>query len=138
MFENRSPIGPFAVAAKLQLFRAMSARRSDFAAARAPVAMLPVSKANESRPKRRYVEPKRVFVALDGRELIVGGRRWRIEVFSVRDLSGLRWIQLALKGTSALTFALKLDAGAGARRAVMAVTSKLMSLAGFDDVPNVA
>jgi hypothetical protein len=116
----------------------MSAKRWDMGAARAHIAMPPPSRANESRPKRRYVEPKRVFVALDGRELIVGGRRWRIEVFSVRDLAGLRWIQLALKGTSALTFALKLDAGAGARRAVMAVTSKLMSPAVFDDVPNVA
>jgi hypothetical protein len=116
----------------------MSAKRSDMGAARAHIVMPPPPRAHESRPKRRYVEPKRVFVALDGRELIVGGRRWRIEVFSVRDLAGLRWIQLALKGRSALTFALKLDAGAGARRAVMAVTSKLMSPAVFDDVPNVA
>jgi hypothetical protein len=115
----------------------MSAKRSDMGAARAHIVMPAPSRANE-RARRRYVEPKRVFVALDGRELIVGGRRWRIEVFSVRDLAGLRWIQLALRGTYALTFALKLDAGAGARRAVMAVTSKLMSPAVFDDVPNVA
>jgi hypothetical protein len=120
----------------------MSMKRSAFGAARVEIAAFapPASSkvAGDSKPRRKYVEPKRVFIALDGRELIVGGRRWRIEVFSVRDVAGLRWVQLALKGTSRLTFALKLDAGAGARRAVMAVTSKLTSPTLFDDVPNVA
>jgi hypothetical protein len=119
----------------------MSARGSVFGGTMMQIDALSPSagvKAGDARGRRKYVEPKRVFIALDGRELIVGGRRWRIEVFSVRDVAGLRWIQLALRGTSALTFALKLDAGAGARRAVTAVTSKLASPAVFDDIPNVA
>jgi hypothetical protein len=120
----------------------MSAKGSAFGGAMTQIDALSPSvgvKAGDSRGRRKYVEPKRVFIALDGRELIVGGHRWRIEVFSVRDVAGLRWIQLALRGgTSALNFALKLDAGAGARRAVMAVTSKLTSPAVFDDIPNVA
>ncbi len=95
-------------------------------------------RAQANRAKRHFVDPKRVFAALDGRELLVSGRRWRIEVFSVRDLAGLRWIQLAIKGTSRMTFALKLDAGAGVRRAVEAVSSLLMSPAQRSDMSNVA
>lgn len=88
--------------------------------------------------RRHFVAPRRLFAALDGRELLVSGRRWKIEVFSVRDLSGLRWVQLALKGKSRLTFALSLDPGAGVRRVVEAVTSQLSSPAQLSDMSNVA
>ena len=93
---------------------------------------------NVARARRHFVNPKRLFAALDGRELLVSGRRWRIEVFSVRDLAGLRWIQLALKGKNRQTFAVKLDRGAGVRRAVEAVTSLLVSPAQLSDMSNVA
>jgi hypothetical protein len=86
----------------------------------------------------RFVEPKRVFVALDGREVLVSGRRWRIEVFSVRDVAGRRWIQLALRGKFEQTFTLKLPAGAGARPAVHAVTSRLTNPSPIGDVLHVA
>jgi hypothetical protein len=88
--------------------------------------------------RRTFVEPRRLFAALDGRELLVAGLRWRIEVFSVRDLAGLRWVQLALKGKSRQTFALKLDAGAGVQRAVEAVVSRITSPAQLSDMSNVA
>lgn len=91
-----------------------------------------------NRARTHFVAPRRLFAALDGRELLVSGRRWRIEVFSVRDLAGLRWIQLALKGKSRQTFALKLDAGAGVRRVVEAVTTQLSSPAQLGDMSNVA
>jgi hypothetical protein len=90
------------------------------------------------RARRNFVEPRRLFAALDGRELLVSGRRWRIEVFSVRDLAGLRWIQLALKGKSRLTLALKLDPGAGVRRVVEAVTTQLTAPSQLGDMSNVA
>jgi hypothetical protein len=85
-----------------------------------------------------FVAPRRLFAALDGRELLVAGLRWRIEVFSVRDLAGLRWVQLALMGKSRQTLALKLDAGAGVRRAVEALVSQINSPAQFSDMSNVA
>jgi hypothetical protein len=90
------------------------------------------------RARKHFVEPRRLFAALDGRELLVSGRRWRIEVFSVRDLAGLRWVQLALKGKSRLTFALKLDAGAGVRRVVDAVITQVSNPAPLSDISNVA
>jgi hypothetical protein len=88
--------------------------------------------------RRTFVAPRRLFAALDGRELLVAGLRWRIEVFSVRDLADLRWVQLALMGTSRQTLALKLDAGAGVRRAVEAVVSQITSPAQLSDMSNVA
>jgi hypothetical protein len=95
-------------------------------------------RARVARAHQHFVAPRRLFAALDGRELLVAGLRWRVEVFSVRDLAGLRWVQLALMGTSRQTFALKLDAGAGVRRAVEAVVAQLTSPARLSDMSNVA
>ena len=120
---------------------AMAVRRADFGGMNRPaqsVASRLGWRTGVARARRHFVDPKRIFAALDGRELLVSGRRWRIEVFSVRDLAGLRWIQLALKGKSRQTFALKLDHGAGVRRAVEAVTSLLTSPAQLSDMSNVA
>jgi hypothetical protein len=95
-------------------------------------------KTGVARARQTFVEPRRLFAALDGRELLVAGLRWRVEVFSVRDLAGLRWVQLALKGKSRQTFALKLDPGAGVQRAVEAVVSRITSPAPLSDISNVA
>jgi hypothetical protein len=116
----------------------MAARRADFGGDNARGLRESGWRTGVARARKHFVDPKRLFAALDGRELLVSGRRWRIEVFSVRDLAGLRWIQLALKGKSRLTFALKLDRGAGVHRAVEAVTSLLMSPAQLSDMSNVA
>lgn len=126
------------VAAELHCRFAMAARRADFGGANARGPRESGWRTNVARARRHFVDPKRLFAALDGRELLVSGRRWKIEVFSVRDLAGLRWIQLALKGKSPQTLALKLDRGAGVHRAVEAVTSRLMSPAQLSDMSNVA
>lgn len=105
----------------------MAIRRADFGGVK-----------REAKTLTTFVAPRRLFAALDGRELLVAGLRWRIEVFSVRDLAGLRWVQLALKGKSRQTMALKLDAGAGARRAVEALVSQINSPAQLSDMSNVA
>jgi hypothetical protein len=129
------------VATELHCRFAMATRRSEHVS---PDATVPAVAARfswrhqVSRARTHFVAPRRLFAALDGRELLVSGRRWRIEVFSVRDLAGLRWIQLALKGKSRQTFALKLDAGAGVRRVVEAVTTQLSSPAQLGDMSNVA
>jgi hypothetical protein len=126
------------VATELHCRFAMAARRADFGGANAQGPRERGWRSNVARARRHFVDPKRLFAALDGRELLVSGRRWKVEVFSVRDLAGLRWIQLAIKGKSRLTFALKLDPGAGVHRAVEAVTSQLMSPTPLGDMSNVA
>src|SRR6266542_5192248 len=40
--------------------------------------------------------PEQLYSALDGREVEVLGKRHRVEVYSVRDEIGRRWVQLAL------------------------------------------
>jgi hypothetical protein len=53
---------------------------------------------NQTSPARTQPDPpEALFSALDGREMIVLGRRWRIAVFSVCELSGWRYVQLALE-----------------------------------------
>jgi hypothetical protein len=119
----------------------MAIRRADFGGTSARVTSLTSRLAwstRVARARRTFVAPRRLFAALDGRELLVAGLRWRIEVFSVRDMAGLRWVQLALMGKSRQTFALKLDAGAGVRRAVEAVVNQLTSPARLSDMSNVA
>lgn len=44
------------------------------------------------------VEPSDLFSALDARELLVGGCRWCMEVFSVSEIGQRRYVQLALSG----------------------------------------
>ena len=66
-----------------------------------------------------------LFGALQGRDLTVSGRTWRVEVYSVRDVGGERWIQLALDGATRHTIALRLVAGGGLRPAVRVLSSWL-------------
>ena len=94
--------------------------------------------ARVARAHSHFVAPRRLFAALDGRELLIAGLRWRVEVFSVRDLAGLRWVQLALMGTSRQTFALRLDPGAGVRRAAEAAVAQLTSPTQRSEMSNVA
>lgn len=44
--------------------------------------------------------PEELFSSIDGRELMVHGRRWSVEVFSVCEISSRRYVQLALRGPS--------------------------------------
>jgi hypothetical protein len=56
-----------------------------------------------------------LFGALDGRELIVLGRRWKVEVFSVCELGGCRYVQLALKGHNEYMLTLRVASGSDPR-----------------------
>jgi hypothetical protein len=71
------------------------------------------------------VEPDQLFSLLNGRDLIVAGRKWRIEIYSICDWAGLRWIQLAVDGMPRRMLALRLATGDGARDAVRALSSWL-------------
>jgi hypothetical protein len=46
----------------------------------------------------RGCSTERLFRLLDGRWVVVEGRHWRTEVFSVADEVGSRWIQVGLHG----------------------------------------
>jgi hypothetical protein len=56
--------------------------------------------------------PEDLFNALDGRELIVLGQRWKVEVFSVCALGGCRYMQLSLQGDQQYMLTLRVTTGA--------------------------
>lgn len=51
-----------------------------------------------------------LFYALDGRYVKIGGVRHRLEIYSVCDHHGHRWVQLALIGESSYMLTLKVAA----------------------------
>ena len=53
-------------------------------------------------------DPEALFAALDGRELAVLGKRWRVEVFSVCELGGRRYVQIALQGDTQYMLTLRI------------------------------
>jgi len=66
-----------------------------------------------------------LFWALDGRDLVVLGRRWRVEVFSVVELAGRRYMQLSLEGPAQYMLTLRLAVSTSVRSLVPAVLSWL-------------
>jgi hypothetical protein len=92
----------------------MAARASEFVMSRlAP----PISD--------RLVRPDRLHAALHGRAVTVSGQSWRLEVYSIIDCAGRRWVQLALDGDPHYMLTLNLAIGAGAQLALMALVSCL-------------
>jgi hypothetical protein len=73
----------------------------------------------------RYQATARVFEALDGRQVQFSGRRWLIEVYSVTDQAGARWVQLGLRGESDRLMTLKLPPGGSERDALEGLGSVL-------------
>jgi hypothetical protein len=108
---------------------------SSFPAARF---LSPSSLAARRRP-HRFVTAEELFVALDGRHVASRTDRYRIEVFSVRDEAGHRWVQLALRGaTSQRMLTVRLNPGDTAQHAIHTLASWLADPAGSADVFNVA
>jgi len=75
--------------------------------------------------KEEFVEARREFDALDGRDLCVSGHCWHMEVFSVSDERQHRWIQLGLSGDQTFMLTLRLNAGASDEPAIEALSSWL-------------
>lgn len=82
--------------------------------------------------------PADLFVALDGRHVAGAGHRWRVEVFSVCDRRGRRWIQLALKGRPRYMLTLRLIAGAGLDHVMLALSSWIANPCDTNEILNVA
>jgi hypothetical protein len=62
-------------------------------------------------PESTGVSADALFSLLDGRELIVLGRRFHLDVFSVCELGGCRYIQLSLRGTEEFMLTLRVATG---------------------------
>jgi hypothetical protein len=85
------------------------------------------------------VTAEELFQALDGRVLLAPSGPQRVEVFSVRDEAGVRWVQLALKGEASrkfLTVSLKLEDTA--HQAISTLSAWLTDPTATNNVFNVA
>jgi hypothetical protein len=69
--------------------------------------------------------PDRFFAALDGRDVMVSGARWHVEVYAICEQSGRRWIQLAVDGPRHHMLTLGLAADAGIRQVVQTLSGWL-------------
>lgn len=62
-----------------------------------------------------------LFGALDGRHFVVLGKRWHVEVFSVVELAGRRFMQLSLDGPAHYMLTLRLTPQTPVRRLIPTV-----------------
>ncbi len=88
--------------------------------------------------QEREVRPERLREALEGRAVTVSGQSWRLEVYSVLDYAGRRWVQLALEGEPHYMLTLNLAVGAGAHRALLALAACLANPSDSVGILNVA
>lgn len=65
---------------------------------------------------------ERLFTSLDGRDLLVGGEAWHIEVYGICEEAGRRWVQMAIDGPQHHMVTLALATRDGVRQAVAAVS----------------
>ncbi|MEO8483473.1 MAG: hypothetical protein ABI634_14770 [Acidobacteriota bacterium] len=63
-------------------------------------------------------ESESLFAALDGRELIVLGKKWIVEVFSVCALGGCRYVQLSLQSNQQFMVTLRVASGTDIRQLI--------------------
>lgn len=63
-------------------------------------------------------ESEVLFAALDGRELIVLGKKWLVEVFSVCALGGCRYVQLSLQSDLQYMVTLRVATGTDQRQLI--------------------
>lgn len=75
------------------------------------------------RPRRESCEA--LFWTLDGRDLVVLGKRWHVEVFSVVEMAGRRYMQLSLEGPTQYMLTLRLTPDTSVRRLIPTVLSWL-------------
>jgi hypothetical protein len=85
----------------------------------------PATRGARAKSPTADVSPSRLFAALDGLDLDVEKRRWRIEVYSVADRARRRWVQLSLRGRERRMLTLSLATTDGAWRVVNALSSWL-------------
>jgi hypothetical protein len=85
--------------------------KSSFAATRGAWESGASSTASHAAPaaRRRALLPEELFLALDGHRLSVPAGSWRVEIYSICDQHGTRWIQLAMKGHTSHTLTVQVE-----------------------------
>jgi hypothetical protein len=68
---------------------------------------------------------ERLFAALDGRDLLVRGQAWHLEVYGICEEAGRRWIQVAVDGPHHYMLTLALATRSGVRQAVRTLSNWL-------------
>ena len=81
---------------------------------------------------------ERLFTALDGRDLLVRGVAWHVEVYGICEDAGRRWIQLAVDGPHHHMLTLALATRHGVRQAVRTVSTWLEEPSETSSVLNVS
>ena len=82
-----------------------------------------------------------VFTGLDGRDISISGHHWAVEVYSVTDQPGGRWLQLGLKGDDEEQdhlLTLRLPSGSGVDVAARALSSWLADPTQMAEIVHVA
>jgi hypothetical protein len=80
----------------------------------------------------------RLFEALDGRALFVDRKNWQVNVFSVHDEDGFRWVQLALEGPDCHPLTLRMSQYESLKAVVHSLICWLSDPAATDHVLEVA
>jgi hypothetical protein len=68
---------------------------------------------------------QRLFTALDGRDLLINGQSWHLEVYGILEDAGKRWVQLALDGPTHQMLTLALAARSSVEQVVRALSNWL-------------
>jgi hypothetical protein len=87
---------------------------------------------------RQPLSAERMFDALHGRTITVSGRHWELEIYSICDEDGWRWIQLALEGDPRYSLTMRLSRLEGVKHVVMALSGWLAKPSPGRAVLNVA
>lgn len=88
-----------------------------------------------SRPEAEHGE--KVYWALDGRDVVVLGKRWHVEVFSVVEHGGHRFVQLSLDGPERYMLTLRVVPATPVNRLIQALLSWLTHPTASGDVVEV-
>ncbi|MEO8480666.1 MAG: hypothetical protein ABI634_00560 [Acidobacteriota bacterium] len=78
-----------------------------------------------------------IFAALDGRDLLVSGQAWHLEVYGICEEAGRRWIQVAVDGPHHYMLTLALATQSGVRQAVKTLSKWLEDPAETHHVLNI-
>jgi len=87
--------------------------------------------------KMKLPKAERMFAALDGRDLLVRGQAWHLEVYGICEEAGRRWIQVAVDGPHHYMLTIALATQAGVRQAVRALSTWLEDPAETHQVLNI-
>ena len=78
-------------------------------------------------PRHWLTAPDDLFNMLDGRDLTVLGRTWRIAIYSIRDRGGVRWVQLSLSGAPCHLVAVRISVRDSSRAVIRALSVWLVN-----------